>query len=332
MKKKTFKEVFGKNPWDPWSAKAGLAETSAGQLNKYLLARGINPKYVAKDTKIAHSKSNQFKQWAMSHQREEVELDEDMGLTSIDSKTQARKGDIHSSQHKHKEIKTPRGPGSHHEEISQAKVNKFHAKLDNLVHSTFGKRKNEEVELDEAKVKPMPKVKIKEPIPSAAERLHAQHQKVRKDMGLPDPSEYKKKLAKITGESVLHDEPEGTLTRVAEKKLSKGAQLLKSVYMKKKMVKEDLYDTEKDDKNPAKVHGKAPKLEKADEKESKGEQKPQAAATLSGGTTLTKQPRDTVELDPMMRNRPGQPDITKKDDKKKDDKKDGKKEDKKSDK
>jgi hypothetical protein len=47
---------------------------------------------------------------------------------------------------------------------------------------------------------------------------------------------------------------------------------------------------------------------------------------MSGGTTLTGEKRDTVEIDPMMRNRPGQPDVTKKDDKKKDDdKKDVKK-------
>jgi hypothetical protein len=49
--------------------------------------------------------------------------------------------------------------------------------------------------------------------------------------------------------------------------------------------------------------------------------------TLTGGKTLTGTERDTVEIDPMMRNRPGQPDVTKKDDKK-----DGKKEDKKKDK
>ena len=54
--------------------------------------------------------------------------------------------------------------------------------------------------------------------------------------------------------------------------------------------------------------------------DSLGEKKPQAAAVLSGGTTLTGEPRDTIEIDPAMRNRPGQPDVTKKDDKK-DDKK-----------
>ena len=125
----------------------------------------------------------------------------------------------------------------------------------------------------------------------------------------------------------MSDEPKGTLTRVAERKKedSRSARIVKSVYKKKSVMKEDTYDHEKENKDPARVYGKSPKLEKADEKDSKGDKKPTAAATLSGGTTLTKQNRDTVELDPMMRNRPGQPDVTKKDDKKDDKKKEEKK-------
>ena len=92
-------------------------------------------------------------------------------------------------------------------------------------------------------------------------------------------------------------------------------------------VKEDLYDHEKEDKSVA-TYGKKPKHDVADPKDSKGEKKPQAASVLSGGTTLTGSKRDTVEIDPMMRVRPGQPDPTKKDEKKKDDKKDEFKKDK----
>ena len=91
--------------------------------------------------------------------------------------------------------------------------------------------------------------------------------------------------------------------------------------LKKKMVKEDLYDHEKEDKS-VKTYGKKPKFDKADKDDSLGEKKPQAAAVLSGGTTLTGSKRDTIEIDPMMRNRPGQPDVTKKDDKDKEKKKD----------
>jgi len=90
--------------------------------------------------------------------------------------------------------------------------------------------------------------------------------------------------------------------------------------LKKKKLKEDMHDHEKEDKSVA-TYGKKPKFEKA-EKDNGGENKPSAAATMSGGTTLTGSKRDIVEIDPMMRNRPGQPDATKKDDKDKDKKKD----------
>ncbi len=100
------------------------------------------------------------------------------------------------------------------------------------------------------------------------------------------------------------------------------AEIVKAIH---KGIKEDMHDHEKEDKSVA-TYGKKPKFEKA-EKDEGGEKKPSAAAVLTGGKTLTGEPRDTIEIDPMMRNRPNQPDITKKDDKK-----DGKKEDKKKDK
>lgn len=103
----------------------------------------------------------------------------------------------------------------------------------------------------------------------------------------------------------------------SKRKLSKSASIIKSIYKKHKMVKEDMFDHEKEDKS-VKTYGKKPKFDKVDEKDSQGEKKPQAAAIMSGGTTLTGAKRDDVEIDPMMRNRPGQPDVTKKEDKKKD--------------
>jgi predicted RNA binding protein YcfA (HicA-like mRNA interferase family) len=46
------------------------------------------------------------------------------------------------------------------------------------------------------------KINFKMPTPTAAERLHAQQQKNRKAAGLPDPSEYKKKLDSMKSEEV----------------------------------------------------------------------------------------------------------------------------------
>jgi hypothetical protein len=88
-----------------------------------------------------------------------------------------------------------------------------------------------------------------------------------------------------------------------KREMSKSARMIKALYKKHKMVKEDMYDHEKEDKS-VQTYGKKPKIQKPDEENNKGEDKP--AALMSGGTTLTGEKRDDVEIDPMMKNRPGQ--------------------------
>jgi len=91
--------------------------------------------------------------------------------------------------------------------------------------------------------------------------------------------------------------------------MSKSARIIKSIY-KKKGMKEETYDHEKEDKSVS-SYGKKPKMQTIKKEASFGEKVPAAAAVLKGGTTLTGQTRDTVEIDPTMRKRPG-PDITSK--------------------
>ena len=99
IKNPTEKPAFGTNPLDPWSAKANIAETTG--LNDYLSSRGINPKFVSRDTKISHAKSSAYLKWKQERKfTEEVEsLDEssalDMflssrGLNSKNMSTQAK--------------------------------------------------------------------------------------------------------------------------------------------------------------------------------------------------------------------------------------------------
>lgn len=83
---------------------------------------------------------------------------------------------------------------------------------------------------------------------------------------------------------------------------SKSARIIKSIYKNKNM-KEDIYDHEKDDKM-TQVMGKKPKIMKMD-KDTVGDE-PTALVVMSGGKTLTGEPRDTVEIDPLMRGRPSQ--------------------------
>jgi hypothetical protein len=91
-----------------------------------------------------------------------------------------------------------------------------------------------------------------------------------------------------------------------KREMSKSARIIKSLYKKKGVVKEEIYDHEKDDKNqtsPGKKSTKNPKMEKEDPNAlPTGE--PKARAVMSGGTTLTGEKRDTVEIDPQMKARP----------------------------
>jgi hypothetical protein len=101
------------------------------------------------------------------------------------------------------------------------------------------------------------------------------------------------------------DGANGGETTSRKSQMSKSARMIKALYKRKGMVKEDTYDHEKEDKS-VQTYGKKPKFNQTDKKDSFGENKPDAAAVMTGGTTLTGEKRDEVEIDPMMKNRPGQ--------------------------
>jgi hypothetical protein len=69
-------------------------------------------------------------------------------------------------------------------------------------------------------------------------------------------------------------------------------------------MKEETFDTEKEDKSVA-TYGKKPKISDNTKKIDAVDSKSSAAAIMTGGTTLTGTPRDTVEIDPMMQLKPG---------------------------
>jgi hypothetical protein len=88
-----------------------------------------------------------------------------------------------------------------------------------------------------------------------------------------------------------------------KRQLSKSARMIKALYKKHNM-KEEMYDWEKDDKNQTSPGRKKPKLDKSSDESNFGSNKPQARAVMSGGKTMTNEPRDVVEIDPLMKNRP----------------------------
>lgn len=126
-------------------------------------------------------------------------------------------------------------------------------------------------------------------------------QALQREKAKREEQERKDAESKARAEKLLNPPKPMGESKVSE--YSKSARIIKSIY-KKKGIKEELYDHEKEDKSVA-TYGKKPKVVTNDPKDSFGENKPDAAAVLKGGTTLTGQKRDTVEIDPMMRKRPG---------------------------
>jgi len=104
--------------------------------------------------------------------------------------------------------------------------------------------------------------------------------------------------------------PDDTVQR-RKRQLSKSARIIKSIY-KNKGMNEEMYDHEKEDKSVA-SYGKKPKM--TTNNNDNGDT-PDAVAVLSGGKTLTGEPRDDIEIDPKMQTRPVQQNAEK--DKKKD--------------
>ena len=71
-------------------------------LMKYLLSRGINPKYVDRNTRVGHAKSNEFKKWKADHlnslivTRESNEMPFDGPYTKTKKNVKDKSGAIHT--------------------------------------------------------------------------------------------------------------------------------------------------------------------------------------------------------------------------------------------
>jgi len=141
------KSTFGTNPSDPWSAKANIAESAS--LDQYLLSRGINPKFVSKDTKVAHSKSNLFLKWQADHARRLGEESEEVVTEGKEDKIAQLKKDHATAVHWSKNDTNP-----HKREAARQKAEKIKAHLEKQynqgVAEDFKDPKNKEEVFSEA--------------------------------------------------------------------------------------------------------------------------------------------------------------------------------------
>ena len=85
-------------------------------LNRYLKSRGINPEFVSKDQKVAHSKTNQFKTWMRDHAQDSVRE----SITTEKTPTQKKLSILKTAVKSHKEIRTTDGHKNlHSEDVEQ---------------------------------------------------------------------------------------------------------------------------------------------------------------------------------------------------------------------
>jgi len=141
---------------------------------------------------------------------------------------------------------------------------------------------------------------LKDKSREAAEKNEKAKQPVQQQENTMDP------LAATQAPNDCANTPDDVAPKDKNKKLiqmSKSARIIKSIYKRKNM-KEETFDTEKEDKSVA-TYGKKPKLTDTTKKIDTAGGKTQAAAIMSGGTTLTGTPRDVIEIDPMMKLKPG---------------------------
>ena len=358
------KSTFGTDPRDPWSAKAGINEDR--WLNMFLNSRGINPKFVSKDTKVSHSKSSEFIKWKQDHQVEStssVAPDQDSNIENLEE----------ISMQKLTQYKTAAGKSASQFDASGQfkKANKRFSGIIKATKKQFAKTmKTEQVDKKDTVVVDIPFLirilelarediktdmdlhrvvekliqirnkgiltmddydfiaNIKEDIdlgfdfklketscgcPKACDCLDKMKLNLKKKAEYNSEKLRRKQLA--LGEDIYQDPLAATQTvfdganntddtsvSLVKRQLSKSARMIKALY-KSKGMKEELNDWEKEDKSVVSP-GKKPSIQNMKKQLGVGIQ-PKAAAVMTGGKTLTGTPRDTIEIDPVMKQRPG---------------------------
>ena len=318
----------------------------ADLLSKFYKSRGYNINYVGKNQRVATSKKGDYEKW--KHDRgiyEDDQIEED--LTTKISHPEVRSEIKHSPTLKRKrqldqaaaqyEVPSPAGTMKHTkmkkeslDEVSlgdykekakaQVKELKPHTKGEygDIVKRAVKRRekglamaaKREEVEIDEAKASAGVKLQrafAKERAKSTASILRAKEWMEKMKQDAQKKKEVKEdNFGDPKAASEAPFDMGNTPNQVAPKKTSKAGSMVKEIYAKHRL-KEDMYDWEKDEKS-TKPMGKKPSVQKVDGSNELGDKKPKARMVLKGGTTLTGEKRDMVEIDPMLKNRTSMPD------------------------
>ena len=330
------KSTYGTDPNDPWSAKAGIAENVTSRrsdlLKKFYKAKGYNIDYVSKNQRVGQAKTGEFDKWKTDRGIYEDNIGEDITYEPSKFKpTKTTAGhsivghSFHSNGTKHANI------------VKHGVTGKYFAAGGSSSHpvksTTFHDSPEEAVKSKKSYVKEEDLNELnKDTIYSYASKANkditAKHKDLGSEIKSGDSTSANKTAAKIknrysgldraddrlqkeqhVAEDNINDpqcacqspfDGANTTDDVAPKK-SKAGKMVKEIYAKHRL-KEDLYDREKDDKGPG-TYGKSPKVNKKVEVNDTDDKGVNARMVLKGGTTLTGEKRDTIEIDPMMKNR-----------------------------
>ena len=298
------------DPSDPWSATGAggglqipenVTSRRADLLSKFYKAKGYNINYVSKNQRVGQAKTGEFEKWKRDHGiYEEDDVDED--LTTKYSGKHTGAPDIRSDISKSPTLKRK-------QQLDQAAS---HYAIPTPA-GTMKRTKNEEVvnEISDTTAKNYMKGALHDTITGKKDRNAGLSKAISRLAGNNKPL---LDAPKMKTEDNINDpqcatqspfDGANTTNDVAPKK-SKAAKMVKEIYAKHRL-KEDLYDHEKDDKGPG-TNVKPPKVVKKQEVNDDNEKGTNARMVLKGGTTLTGEKRDTIEIDPMMKNRGKQPD------------------------
>ena len=273
-------------------------------LNQYLKTKGLNPKTASKISKIAASKTGEFDKWKRDHVRggRLPEAPKTEQVTYLSSPTLKRQRTLDRAFKKSKPIRIA-GPDMHrnvHKGTTQTEEvdKKDTVTMDIPLLIRMLELAREDVKTDAELHRVVEKLIDIRNKGTLTMDDYEFVSKLKESLQLEDTYQDSYAATQTTGPEIMSSDD----TEKNASDVSKKAKLIKSI-VKKKVVREDLYDHEKEDK-PVTTPAAKPKMVK-------DINRPLAAAVVTGGKTLTGQSRDDIEMDPMMRQRPASQDVIK---------------------
>ena len=110
-----------------------IIEASEEQLlSVYLNSRGINPRFVTKDTKISHAKSAEFAKWKVNHQNDRRFTEEEIKENDTSEKEEMVQAQLHFIKYACEEILDYIDKGGEVEEWYQVKIAKSFSEFESL--------------------------------------------------------------------------------------------------------------------------------------------------------------------------------------------------------